>query len=308
MGKPRKLRQVDGDVSIGFDMQTVILSFDQIMPLKAITEAARKSVKYKQIAVSIGEVGVIEPPVVSGKCLEDGRYMLLDGHLRVEVLRKMGKTEVTCLVSTDDESFTYNKQISRLSTIQEHRMIAKAVARGISEEKIAKALNVDVASIVRKKNLLKDICSEAVAMLKDKTVPAEVFNILRRMKPFRQVESAGLMNSAGTYATSYAQALLAATPKNQLADPEKPKKVKGLSDEQMVRMENEMANLQREFQLIEENYSADILNLTLAKGYLTALLGNAKVVRYLAQHHSEILSQFQKISEMTTLAGKNTEV
>jgi hypothetical protein len=28
------------------------------------------------------------------------------------------------------------------------------------------------------------------------------------------------------------------------------------------------------------------------------LLGNARVVRYLAQHHQEILSEFQKIAEM----------
>lgn len=187
-------------------------------------------------------------------------------------------------------------------------MIAKAVGRGISEEKIAKALNVDVGNIIRKKNLLNGICKEAVDALKDKVVPAEVFIILRRMKPFRQVEAAGLMNTAGIYSTSYARALLAATTKNHLADPEKPKKIKGLDEEQMARMENEMANLQREFQLIEESYRTDNLNLTLAKGYLTSLLGNAKVVRYLAQNHAEILSQFQKISEMTSLGGQEPAV
>jgi len=31
------------------------------------------------------------------------------------------------LISTDDEAFTYNKRISRLSAVQEHRMIAKAI-------------------------------------------------------------------------------------------------------------------------------------------------------------------------------------
>ena len=65
----------------------------------------------------------------------------------------------------------------------------------------------------------------------------------------------------------------------------------------MARMESEMASLQREYRLIEENYGADNLNLTIAKGYLSTLLGNAKVVRYLAQNHSGILTQFQKISD-----------
>lgn len=305
MGRRRKPQPIEGKISIGFDTQTVELQLDQIIPLKIVTETVRQSTKFQQISASIREVGIIEPPVVSAGSHAKGRYMLLDGHMRVEVLKDMGETEVTCLISTDDESFTYNKHISRLSTIMEHKMIAKAVARGISEEKIAKALNVDVGNIIRKKNLLKGICAEAVEVLKDKTVPAEVFVILRRMKPFRQIEAAGLMTSAGMYSTSYARALLAATPNNHLINPDKPKKIKGLDEEQMARMENEMANLQREFQLVEESYGGDVLNLTLAKGYLTALLGNAKVVRYLAQNHSEILSQFQKISEMTSLGGKD---
>jgi hypothetical protein len=101
--------------------------------------------------------------------------------------------------------------------------------------------------------------------------------------------------------TSYARALLAATPREQMAHPEKPKNIKGLSEEQMARMESEMASLQREYQLIEENYGTDVLNLTLAKGYLGSLLGNARVVRYMAQHHPAMLAEFQKVTEITSL-------
>ena len=67
-------------------------------------------------------------------------YLLLDGHLRIEVLRDLGETEVECLVSTDDEAFTYNKRISRLSPVQEQRMIAKAIERNVPRDKIARAL------------------------------------------------------------------------------------------------------------------------------------------------------------------------
>lgn len=141
-------------------------------------------------------------------------------------------------------------------------------------------------------------------MLKDKVVPSGVFPILRCMKPFRQIEMAELMNDAGIYSTSYAEAFLTATPRNQLIESTKPKKVKGLSEEQMVRMENEMGNLQREYRMIEENYGTDVLNLTIAKTYIAALLGNARVVRYLAQHHPEILTQFQKITDITSLSIK----
>lgn len=289
-------------IRAGFDSETVDLKIDQIILIKIVTPAARKSQKYKQIFASIREVGIIEPPVISRDPQSRGRYILLDGHMRVDALKELGETEVTCLISTDDEAFTYNKHVNRLSTVQEHRMILRAIERGVPEEKIAAALNIDARSIVAKRDLLKGICEEAAELLKDKMVPIATFPVLKRMKAFRQIEAATLMNDAGLYSKSYADALFAATPKDQLVNPEKPKKVKGLDEDQMARMESEMESLQREYRLIEENYGKDVLYLTLAKGYLGSLLSNAKVVRYLAQHNPDILSQFQKIADITSLS------
>lgn len=308
MADPRKRRSQKEKIQIGFDEDTIDLRIGQIVPLKIVTDAARSSRKFKQIVASIKEIGIIEPPIVAPDKQTKGLYILLDGHLRLEALKQLGTTDVTCLISTDDEAFTYNKHISRLTTIQEHKMILQAVKRGVSEEKIAKALDVNLAAIVRKRTLLDGVCDEAAELLKDKMVAGSVFNILKRMVPVRQIEVVTLMNDANNYSGSYAKALLAATPKKQLINPQKPKNIKGLSEEQMERMEDEMASLQREYRLVEESYGADILNLTLAKGYLTALLGNAKVVRYLAQGQPEILAQFQKISEMTSLGGKDAVV
>jgi len=301
---PKKTKLAKDEIKSGFDNATIDLKIEQIVPLKIVTPAIRESAKYRQIVTSVREIGIIEPPVVSRDQQSKGRYILLDGHLRLEALKDLGEMELTCLISTDDETFTYNKHISRLSIIQEHRMIRRAVERGVPEEKIARALNVDVGNIIHKRNLLSGICSEAIDILKDKMVAAATFPVLKKMKPFRQIEAATLMNDSQNYSTSYAQALMAATPKDQLADPGKPKKIKGLDNEQMARMESEMESLRREYRLIEDNYGTDVLNLTLAKGYLASLLGNARIVRYLAQNHAEILAQFQKIAEMTSLNNK----
>lgn len=305
MAKNSKRKIPEDGIKVGFNDKTIDLPLDQIIQLKIIAPGMRTSPKFQQILASIREVGIIEPPVVSSTSHDAGKYILLDGHLRIEALKELGETKVTCLVSTDDETFTYNKHINRLSTVQEHRMIVKAVERGVPEEKIAQALNVNVASIVHKKNLLDGICEEAAELLKDKIVAGGVFPVLRKMVPFRQIECATLMNDSNVYSVPYASALLAATPKSKLTNPEKPKKIKGLDEEQMARMESEMASLEREFRLIEDTYSQDVMNLTLAKGYLGTLLENSKIVRYLAQNHPEILSQFQKISEMTSLGGKD---
>ena len=182
-------------------------------------------------------------------------------------------------------------------------MVCSIYWTGVPEEKIAKALNLDIKSIITKQKLLDGICPEAIDLLKDKMVVTGTFPLLKKMKPYRQIEVVMLMNDTGVYTPAYAKALLAASPSNQLLQPDKSRQVKGLSDDQMARMESEMESLQREYRLIEENYGTDVLNLTLAKGYLGTLLANARIVRYLAQHYPELLAEFQKITELTSLGG-----
>jgi ParB-like chromosome segregation protein Spo0J len=288
---------------MAFEGEGLRIAIADIQPLKLVSEAIRKTPKYAQIAASIREVGIIEPPIVARDQSEPGKYLLLDGHLRIDVLKEMGETDVTCLISTDDEAFTYNKRVNRLAMIQEHRMIVKAVERGVPEERIAKALDVDVASIVRKRRLLDGICSEVAEILKDKHIAIHTFTELKKLVPLRQIEAAELMVAMNKYTISYAKSLVAATPQAQLVEADKPKRVSGLSDEQIALMERESVNLGREFKIAEKSYGTDHLDLVLTNGYLGKLLGNARVVRYLAQHHNDILAEFQKLAEMEVAAA-----
>jgi len=123
------------------------------------------------------------------------------------------------------------------------------------------------------------------------------------MTPLRQIEAAELMVAMNKYTVSYAQSLLAATPESQLVESTKPKRVKGLSKEQIALMERESVNLEREFRIAEKSYGADHLDLVVTSGYLARLISNARVVRYLAQHHREILAEFQKIAGMEAAAA-----
>src|SRR5271156_3622810 len=111
----------------------------------------------------------------------------------------MGETEVVCIISTDDEAFTYNKRVNRIAAIQEHKMILKAVERGVPEARIAKALNVDVQSIRRKRHLLDGICTEVAEILKDKHISIHTFTELKKMMPLRQIEAAELMVAMNKY-------------------------------------------------------------------------------------------------------------
>ena len=285
----------DGSVVSAFEKQLMQLQVKQVLPTKVIEDDILKSSKYKQIRSSIREVGIIEPLVVR---VDSKSFILLDGHMRLEALKDLSINDVTCLIAKDDETFTYNKHINRIAPIQEHRMIIQAVKRGVPEEKIARALNMDVKSIISKQKLLNGICQEVADTLKDKVVAVGMFSILRKMKHFRQIKAISLMSDANVYTIPYARALLAATPNEQLTNPKKTKNIKGLNNRQISRMESEMASVEREYRLIEENYRPDVLNHTFAKGYLSSLLSNVRVVRYLAKHHSEVLTEFQNITQI----------
>lgn len=294
-------RGATGAVRLAFETASLRIPLTGIRPLREIGAAVKRSVKYAQIAASIGEVGIIEPPVVVRDATDGDCYHLLDGHLRLEVLRDRGDAEVVCLVATDDEAFTYNKRVSRIAIVQEHKMILNAIRKGVPEERLARALNVNIGSIRTKQRLLDGICAEAANLLKDRHVPINTFWELKRMKPMRQIEVAELMIAMNRFSVPYAKSLTAATPQNQLVSAER-KAVKGLSGDQIGLMERESSSLDREFKMIEADYGVDHLDLVLASGYICRLLENVRAVKYLAQHHSEILSEFQRIAEFQKAA------
>ena len=146
----RGKRKTPDAVTLGFESDCVTVPVEAVLPVRALSASVKSSRKYRQITASIKEVGLVEPPVVTRSPGEEDTYILLDGHIRIEVLKDLGIERVECLISTDDKAFTYNKRISRLAPIQEHKMIRKAIERGVSEEKIALALDLIPRSIVQK--------------------------------------------------------------------------------------------------------------------------------------------------------------
>ena len=294
-------RRAAPPITPAFEDATLRIAIADIMPLRDVPENIRQSVKYGQIKASIGEVGIIEPPVVVRASASATQYQLLDGHLRLDILRQRGDTEVVCLIATEDEAFTYNRRVNRIAIIQEHRMILRAVKRGLSEERLARALNVNIASIRAKRNLLVGICDEAADLLRDKHVPLNAFVELRKLKSIRQIVAAEMMVAMNRYSTNYAKSIVAGTLEEDLVTPRR-KVVRGLTEAQISLMERESANLDREFRLIERSYGEDHLDLVLATGYISRLLSNARVVRHLAQHHSDLFNEFQRIADVPKAA------
>jgi hypothetical protein len=282
-------------VKVAFDKNIVVLPLTAILPVRSVSFAMKQSAKYLRITHSIAEVGIIEPLVVAPMRQGQFQHVLLDGHMRLAILSDQGVAGTRCIIADDDEGFTYNKRVNRLATIQEHYMIVRALERGVSEEKLARALNLDVKRIKRQRKLLDGVCPEVIEILQDKTVTTNLFVILRKMRPTRQIEVAEIMVSVGNFTMAYAKALLGATRQNDLVNSDKPKKIAGMTPEQMARLERETASVNQDFKALEETYGDDVLNLVVASGYVHRLVSNLEIERYLNARHPELLTELKVI-------------
>ena len=285
----------------------VMIPLEKILPTRIVEAPTKRTTKYRCIAASIRELGLIEPLVVHPQTKSPMAYMLLDGHIRLEILRDLGEKSAKCLISTDDEAFTYNHKVNPLPPIQEHFMILRAIKNGVDEERIARTLNVDIAHIKQKRDLLDGICKEAVHILREKPATSGSLRELRKVKPMRQIEMAELMCASRNFSVGYAKCLFAATSQEQMLEPDQPKQVHGLSAADMARMEREMGTLGREFKLIEQSHGRNVLNLVIVVGYLRRLLDNARIVRFLSQNYRELLTEFQKVVESKALMDRNAQ-
>lgn len=282
-------------VALGFIPEPLTVPLDCLLPSRSQPADVTRTRKFRKIQSSIEEVGLIEPLSVTPADKETGQYVILDGHLRLLALKMLGYSEAECLVSTDDETYTYNNRRNGLSTIQEHYMIRRVIARGVSPDRVARALAMDVSTVQRKLSILDGLCKEATELLAHREFSPDFARVLRRMKPMRQVECIELMIAANKLTPRYAEALLAATPVSSLIEGKRPKRLEGITAEQAAKMEREMGNLQAQYKLVEQNYGQDVLHLVLAKGYLDKILKNRAAKQYLRQHHPDLLTEFEAL-------------
>ena len=302
------LRTAPLNTLLGFEMETYQIPLESLLPSKKLPDGLMSTRKYKQVVSSINEIGLIEPLSVIRPDNQKSEYLLLDGHLRVLALKELGLSEAPCLFARDDETYTYNHRINRLSTVQEHYMLRRAIDRGVSKERLARAFNVNLSSINRRVNLLQGICPDAINLLQDHQFTPDVTRILRSMKAARQVEAVELMLASQSITVAHAEALLKATPLEQRADiKEQEKEKKAAPIEQLVKLEKEMSQVQDQYKEAESNYGSDLLNLMVAKGYLTKLLNNPAVKSYVNKNEPEILSHFEIVVNTTSMEEALTE-
>jgi hypothetical protein len=181
-------------------------------------------------------------------------------------------------------------------------MLLEALKNGLTEERIASALDVSLDSIRMKRDMLNGICPEAVQMLLDKPVSPQVFSILRKMKAIRQIEAAEHMVAGGTFTIPFAKALLAVTKQEMLEEAPSSRKLQATSIAARSMLVEQNEFLLKDLRAVEESYGTDVLTLTVSFGYLERLLHNSLVERYLERHHLDILQTLRRLlSESGTI-------
>ena len=150
------------------------------------------------------------------------------------------------------------------------------------------------------RQLVAGICPDALEMLVDGPVPREIFGLLRKVAPSRQIEIARLMIGLDKVKLKWARVLVALTPQAQLASPSVTRtQFAGIDANDVAAMEAELADLSQEFLSTAEHLGSWGLELVAVRGYLNRMMDSARVVRYLAQNFPELLSEFQKFTEPT---------
>ena len=288
-------------VRAAFELDGVTLPLTSIHPIRQVKPLDHAWGKYRAVLSSIKEVGLVEPLIVFPQRGTQGAYFLLDGHMRLKALQELGHSEAFCLVASDDDAFTYNSSVNRLSLIQEHAMIVRAIEHGVTPEQISKALSVDPGKVRASLNLLDGIDVEAVELLKDKPITAASLRLFRKAKPVRQVDMAQLMVSGNNYTRAYADALIVGTPAEQLVGGSKPKSPHGISEEEVARMEKEMEVLERDYRLHQDGFGENALHLNAAQRYVKRLLENAKIKRFLGNRYPELLEEIEELAALEAL-------
>ncbi|MNZ98848.1 RepB plasmid partitioning protein [compost metagenome] len=210
-----------------------------------------------------------------------------------------------CLLATDDEGFTYNRQVNRLTPIQEHKMILEAIRKGTTAERIAEVLSVNVGRIRERQHLLRGIAPEVAEMLKTRMVSQAVFRVLRKMKPMRQIELVEMMISANCFTGRYAEMVLAATRPEQLVEAKKVSE--GVTAEDIARMEREMEKLYHDYRLVEDTLGETMLVLVVAKGYVSRMLRNQTIAAYLERFEPDLVRELAGVVEAVTADARSLE-
>lgn len=282
-----------------FDLNSVKLHIDDLEET-AHRKNYGRLISYASILSSISEVGLIQPLVVCPSTAK-GKYRILDGHIRFYALKELNQQYVYCIVSNDDERYTFDAQINNLSTFQKAAMIAKAVKSNVPLERIATALAMSEKQILSDMNAAEGLDEKVVEILKTVNVTVKALKELRKVKSVRQIQIAQRMKALHNYSFTFVSSLVASSHSCQLVDPNQRTKNNKMDFAEIAALEHESTSLEEQAQESLEKYNHQIYELSIIIGFLKRLIANERVNGYMMRNFSGHYDKLEKLSKIKGL-------
>ena len=261
--------------------------------VKLVPRSERKVEKrdYQRIEASLRAVGLIDPLLVHD---QGGMYEILDGRLRYRILLDMGIETVPCLIWREREAFTANRMVNHISPAEEMRMLRKSLEE-LDEKTIAGAFGLSGIAHRLNDRLLKRLEPGVRKAFEAGKLTRQSAAELTHVKPERQTEILGLMESCNDHSVTFVKGLVLKTPASKRA------KLNGARTP-WTQAEQNRNNLLKRLQEAEQQqdffsglyrqYTTNLLKLVI---YVRSLVSNARVREYLEAHHPAELKLFDEI-------------
>jgi hypothetical protein len=270
------------------------IEIDKIRPIRRISKPIKNSKPYLTMVAQILEGRMPAPLVVSAFPDKPGTYLLLDGHRRLCALSEARVATVKCIVSSDDDALTFNPRISGLTFIEHCELVLKSAKEGMSWDRLCGATGVCKEQIDRWRCLMADLAPEAKNLLRPHKVTTHSLKVFPYMTPDRQIEAARCMIAINRFDRGVGNALLATSSPRQITRPVPAAWLKQ-GKRQARAIEDFTKNPTHESEI--NGFAQNQLDWVCIRAYLRKLLDNARVVRFLAAHHPDQLSELQAVTE-----------
>jgi ParB family transcriptional regulator, chromosome partitioning protein len=126
----------------------------------------------RRLIASVAELGQQVPVIV---IREDARLVLIDGYLRVEALRRLGRDRATATAwpLTEPEALLQHRHLatSKHTAIEDAWLLARLRTYGLSLDQLAARLCRSKSWVSRRLALLDELATAAQAAVRDGTVP-----------------------------------------------------------------------------------------------------------------------------------------
>ncbi len=181
-------------------------------------------------------------------------------------------------------------------------MIIKSLAK-VSIEKLSAALGISIDAIKDKANVMNGINPSVIAKLSDKPIPA-TFDVMRKMKPIRQIETVGTVMNFDNYSKKFAISILDATPASMIVNKGKNTPYKKDIKKNHTSSGTGNGTTSEETKKLQTEYGSDMLKFAIIQSYINKLLGNSKGFHWFLENEVDYLNELKRNSKINSLDDK----